>query len=149
MAGRSRCCLRGSPNPLGFQSIANYHPNALLSSWRGGQPGARNVQGRGIQPCPICKAPPHLCSISVPLRKSRSILRRADTSFHLHHAIFIPHAEATTHGEEPTFMPSFSPSALHFTALNKRSHLWRGEGSARNERCPYVLNLRESLALAC
>lgn len=44
-------------------------------------------------------------------------------------------------------MHNFSLSALHFPALNKRLHLWRGEGQVNGEICPYVLNLRETLAL--
>lgn len=58
MAGRSRCSVPGSRYPPGFQSIANYHQNALLSSWRGGEPGARNMHSRGIQPCPVWKTVP-------------------------------------------------------------------------------------------
>lgn len=132
MAGRSRCCLRGSPNPLGFQSIANYHPNALLSSWRGG--GGQKRARRRDSALPDLQRPPpptpHLCSISVPLSKRRSILRRADTSFHLHHAIFIPHAEATTHGEEPAFMPV--SLRLPFTSPHLiRDHIYGEEKGRR------------------
>lgn len=146
MAGRSRCCLPGSPHPPGVQSIANYHPNAPLSSWRGGQPGARNVHGRGIQPCPVWKGPPPTPTSALSVSHSESAVPfcAAPTPHFISATPFLfltPRRRRTARSEHPC---TVSLPLL----LNKRSHLWRGEGSAKSEIRPYVLNLRESLALA-
>lgn len=52
------------------------------------------------------------------------------------------------HSETQIFMQfrSIRRSLAKNPILNKRLHLWGGEGQTDGEICPHVLNLRESLA---
>lgn len=154
-AGRSRCCPLISHYPLCFKSIVNYLQKALfLSSSRSGQHRAsRNLPGRGIRCYAVWKLSSHLCYLlahQCPSQKlafhfvlHRHFISSPPHNFHFSCWRKDTQQDTNIHAQFLSVCPSLAKNPV----LNKRLHLWWGEGQTNGEICPHVLNLRESPGL--